>query len=565
MTAVAGRFARLVAPRALIWLFHLALPVAGLALLLARPDVDLLWEDHTAHFWLILGVAGVNLGLAIAVGREGHRRADVRLFLIGLAFVSAAGMFTIHALATLAVVLGTPNASFVLSTPAGILLAGVFGLASAVEPSSTWAARLARARGWLVALMVVVVATWVTLTLVPGSPLALPLPDAQSHPILRVLGFGGVVLELAVALAYFRLYRRRPSVVLISIVTAFVLLAEAQAAVALSRAWHASWWEWHVLLLLAFGYVAYSAHVQYRREGESTSLFRSLSLEDTVRRIQDQYAAALDGLVAAIEDAAASGRTPELGPLAAQLSARFGLTESQADLLAGAAEALAAERREVRRLGLFRHYLWPEVASALLEDPDQAALGGATVEVSVLFADLQGFTAYADHTQADAVVGLLNEYFGDIVPIVLSHGGTVVQFVGDGIVALFNAPIPQPDHALRAVRAAVSFQSATSRRAERDPGLPRFRVGIATGPALVGNVGSKEVRSFTAIGETVNLASRLQTAAPVGGVVVSATTAERLAGAVGLRSLGELSLKGYDHSVPAFEVTIAPHLGGAGR
>jgi adenylate cyclase len=554
VTAVTGRVARLVSPRALIWLFHLSLPVAGLAVLLARPELDLSWEDHTAHFSLILGVAVVNLGLAVIVGREGMRRADPRLFLVGMAFVSAAGFFALHAMTTPAVVLATPNASFVLSTPVGIVLAGAFGLASAVEPTAAWANRIRRAQAPLAGVVIVAMLGWAVATLIPGSALAQPLPDAQSHPILRLVGVGGVLLELAVAVAYFRLYRRRPSVVLISIVTAYVLLAEAQAAVAVSRAWHASWWEWHVLLLLAFGYVGYSAHVQYQREGAATSLFRSLSLEETVRRMQDQYAAALDGLVKAIEDAAEAGRPAQVAQLASDLCHRFGLTEGQADVLARAAEALAAERREVRRLGLFRRYLSPEVASALLDDPDQAALGGATVEVSVLFADLQGFTTFADRTEAQRVVALLNDYFGEVVPIILGEGGTVVQFVGDAIVAIFNAPVPQPDHALRAVRAALRFQAATGASADRDPALPRFRVGIATGPALVGNVGSEEVRSFTAIGETVNLAARLQTSAAVGSVVVSAVTAERVGRLADLRPLGDRELRGLADPVPVFEV-----------
>jgi class 3 adenylate cyclase len=186
--------------------------------------------------------------------------------------------------------------------------------------------------------------------------------------------------------------------------------------------------------------------------------------------------------------------------------------------------------------------------------------------VTVLFADLRGFTSFAEGRDPAAVVRLLNSYFGLVVPSILEEGGTVVQFMGDAIMAIFNAPVPQEDHVLRAARAALRLQArmeenAASLVSRADPGagiettaLPRFRVGIATGPAVVGNVGSDEVRSFTAIGETVNLAARLQTWAEVGQVVVSPTTAEHLGASAILRPLGGIELKGVSEPVAAFEL-----------
>jgi adenylate cyclase len=566
VTALSGRIASVVSPRVLIWLFHLALPIAGLWLVLAQPHLDFMWQDNAAHFWLILVVALVNVALALTIGIAAHRRDDARLYLIGLGFAAAAGFFAIHAFTTPTLVLGTPNAAFVLSTPIGIVLSAAFGLASAADvgPDAqplSYQHRVPLAFGLGAGMVVFVVAS-----IVPGSPLGQPLPEEQSSILLGLIAVPGILLELVVAALYFRLYRRRPSVVLIAIITAYVLLAEALLAVATSRAWHASWWEWHVLLLLAFGYVAYSAHVQYRREGRSTSLFRALSMEETVRRLRDEYAAALNGLTGAIEAAAETGHPAEIGRLQAELEDRFGLSEGQADVLAEAAGALAAERREVRRLGLFRRYLSPEVATALLDDPTQASLGGGTVPVTVLFADLRGFTSFAEGRDPEAVVRLLNSYFRLVVPGILHEGGTVVQFMGDAIMAIFNAPIPQQDHVLRAARAALSFQArmeenaaSLASRAHLGAGadstaLPRFRVGIATGPAVVGNVGSDEVRSFTAIGETVNLAARLQTWAEVGQVVVSPATAERLGANAILRPLGGIELKGVSEPVAAFEL-----------
>ena len=558
-----ARAARRISPRLLIWLFHLALPIAGLWLLLANPAIDVVWEDHTAHFWLILVVALVNLGLAVLIGRTAQRHGDARLLLVGLAFATAAGFFALHAATTPSVLLQTPNASFVLSTPIGIALSGAFGLASAYEPTGAQATAIVRRRGVLGALVAALLGAWAIGTALPGSPLAQPLPPEQAQPILRAIALAGITLLVAAALGYLGLYRRRPSVVLVAIITAFVLLAESLVATSESRSWHASWWEWHVLLLIAFGYVAYSAHVQYRREGQATALFAALSLEETVQHIRDEYAAALERLVGAIEESAETGRRVEPGTLAGRLSTEFGLTEGQAAVLARAAESLAAERREVRRLGLFRHYLSPEVADALLADPSQAELGGATVEVSVLFADLGGFTSYAERSDPAEVVGLLNAYFGAAVPAVLEAGGTVVQFVGDGLVAMFNAPVRQADHPLRAARAALEIQRRTASLTEEHPDWPRFRVAVATGPAVVGNVGGEEVRSFTAIGDTVNLAARLQTEAGVGQVLVSPTTAQRLAGSADLRPIGERRLKGKAEPVAAFELVAIGDGGGA--
>jgi adenylate cyclase len=255
-----------------------------------------------------------------------------------------------------------------------------------------------------------------------------------------------------------------------------------------------------------------------------------------------------------MENAEETGASAAAEPAAGRFADRFGLSEGQADVMVRAAEALAAERREVRRLGLFRRYLSPEVATALLADPGQAALGGATIDVSVLFADLRGFTSFSERSAPTDVVALLNAYFGEAVPEILASGGTVVQFMGDALMAIFNAPVAQPDHPVRAARAALGMQRRADALAAGHPEWPRFRVGIATGPALVGNVGSDEVRSFTAIGDTVNLAARLQAQAEIGRVVVSAATAAALEGQATLVPIGELTLKGKEHPQPAFEL-----------
>jgi hypothetical protein len=139
---------------------------------------------------------------------------------------------------------------------------------------------------------------------------------------------------------------------------------------------------------------------------------------------------------------------------------------------------------------LFGQYLSPQIARALLSDPAQARLGGENREVTALLADLQGFTTFTEARPAAETVRVLNRYFSAVVPVIFANGGTIIQFAGDAIVAVFNAPLEQPRHALVAARTALAMQQAIEAIASEDPALPRFRVGIATGAALVGNVGS---------------------------------------------------------------------------
>ncbi|GAB3866240.1 hypothetical protein GCM10027610_118130 [Dactylosporangium cerinum] len=177
---------------------------------------------------------------------------------------------------------------------------------------------------------------------------------------------------------------------------------------------------------------------------------------------------------------------------------------------------------------LFRQYMSPDVAAALLADPDQAALGGQLVDVTALFADLRGFTTFSEAVEPGEIVEMLNRYHGVAVPCILDNGGTIVQFVGDALLALFNAPARQDDHETRAVRAALEMQDAVRVISAGHPGWPRFRVGANTGPALVGNIGSELLRGFNAMGDAVNVAARLQTIAEPGQVVIGGATFDAL-------------------------------------
>src|SRR5215217_3197294 len=322
--------------RVAVWGFHLVLPLLGLGLLLAQPHFDVMLEHHVGHFVLVVGVAAVNVALGVRMSEVSRNRGDARLFLVSLVFLSSAGFLLLHALATPQVILYGRNAGFAIATPIGLLLAAVFAVLSSINltPARAEAVlrRQALLRGGLAALMV----AWAVVSLLGLPPLDAPLPEEASRGPLTALAVAGVALYTLAAVRYWLLYRRRPSVILIAILTAFALLAEAMVAVALARNWHASWWEWHLLMAFAFAFVYYSAHVQYAREGSWSSLFRGIYLQETIQQVRREHGAALEALVEAMQQPDGADR--------------FDLTEGQAQVLERAAEALLAEREQISRL-----------------------------------------------------------------------------------------------------------------------------------------------------------------------------------------------------------------------
>jgi class 3 adenylate cyclase len=181
--------------------------------------------------------------------------------------------------------------------------------------------------------------------------------------------------------------------------------------------------------------------------------------------------------------------------------------------------------REIQRVDeLFRPYLPQQLAEQLRENPALRRLGGEEREVSVLFADLAGFTTFSETRRPTDVIGMLNEYWAAVVPVIEQAGGTIEHFAGDGVLVLFNSVVAQADHAVRAARCALAIQRVTAPIATSHPGWPRFRIGINSGPVVVGNVGAAGRRSFASIGDTTNLGSRLMSAGEAGQVVVAAPT-----------------------------------------
>ena len=412
----------------------LALPLVALALLLAAPAADVHWEHHPSHFWLVLLTAGLNAALAYATGVAARRRDDRRVHLVSLSFLAAAGFLALHALATPGVLLERPNLGFVIATPIGLVLAGALAALSAIERPVD--PKLLE-RGLLVLL-----ALWavVSLTLFPEVDDSV-VPKRLSAPILALSALGVALYAFSVV-RYVALYRESRSRLVLGFAVAFVLLAEAMVAVASGRNWQASWWEWHVLMLLGFGVVAAMAH-----------------LEGPEERWGRLY------------------RTREAEP------------------------------------------------------------------VTVLFGDLEGFTSYSERAEPAAVSRMLDTLFQAAIPAIERHGGDVDRLIGDAVFAIFHGD----HHAERAARAALGLQEATGPRAlEHD--WPRFRVGLNSGEAAVGVLGTGTGQTYSAIGDTVNLGSRIEGLAPAGGVAISAETAKALWGAV-TEPLSTVRVKGRDEEV----------------
>ncbi len=522
------------------WLFPLALPLAGLVLLLAQPEADAHWEHHPSHFWLVLITALISLVLGYLAGEAARRLGDARLFLVSLAFMTSAGFLGLHALATPGVLLEGANAGFVVATPVGLLLAGVFAAASAVNLSPERSAAIMRRQALLRGGVFALLAIWAAYSLAGLPPLDRALSATEAHGPLYTLAGLGVPLYGYAAVRYLLLYRRQPAAMPLAVAAAFTLLAEAMAAIALGRNWRASWWEWHVLMACAFGIVAFTARNEYRRRHSTRAVFQDLYLEHTADLVDRRYAGALSELVESLD----AGETPETAIGA--IRGRNQLSDEEAALLERAAG-------ELRRLDqLFSPYLSPQLRTRLRDQPGAAELGGEERDVSVLFADLQGFTAFSERSTPPEVVAMLNAYWAQVVPVVAAEDGMIERFAGDAVMVVFNAAADQPDHALRAARAALAFADASEAVAAGRPDWPRFRVGVNSGPAVIGNVGAAEQHSFTAIGDTTNLAARLQAAAEPGRVVIGSTTHAALAGQAVFEALAPLDLKGKSEPVEAF-------------
>ena len=453
--------------RSLGWLLLAALPLAAAVLLLARPALDARWENHPAHFWLVLLAALASVALGLAVSEAARRRRDARLLLVSLAFIASAGFLGLHALATPGVLLGA-NAGFELATPIGLLLASALAAASGIEYSAEASRRLVRhARTAWVALGGVF-AAWALVSLLELPPLDDPIGAEQLEGRQRAFAIPGVLLYTAAALLYFRLYRLRRVRVVFAVTFAFALLAEAMIVIAIAVNWRVSWWQWHLLMLLAFAFVASAARREWHEER-----FSALYLDET---------------------------------------------------LAGAKD------------------------------------------VSVLFADLEGFTPFSERTSPADVAEMLNAYWSRLVPLLEeTFGAEVHQLIGDALMAVWNKEGDLPDHALRAAEAALAFQREAGAIASEHDDWPQFRVGVNSGEVHAGVLGgARGKREHGIVGDTVNLAARLEGKAMAGEVVVGQGTYERVGRRAVVKRLGGVAVKGKGRPVEAF-VLYALETGAEGR
>lgn len=207
----------------------------------------------------------------------------------------------------------------------------------------------------------------------------------------------------------------------------------------------------------------------------------------------------------------------------------------------------------------WQQYLNPAVIEQILQNPDKLKLGGVKRELSIFFSDVQGFTTISESLDPEALTALLNDYLSAMTDIIHEEGGTVDKYEGDAIIAFWNAPLDVPDHAYKAVRAALRCQTKLSELRpvykERTGKDLYMRVGLNTGFAVVGNMGSKDRFDYTMLGDSVNLAARLEGVNKEFGTytMVSAETMKQAGDAFGFRELGRVAVVGKKEAVVIYE------------
>jgi class 3 adenylate cyclase len=219
----------------------------------------------------------------------------------------------------------------------------------------------------------------------------------------------------------------------------------------------------------------------------------------------------------------------------------------------------ALEARNTLLRQVLTRYVDDQIADVILTDPERhLKLGGQTRPVTVLFADIRGFTEYTERHTAEQVVEALNLIFTDLTRLVAQHHGTFDKYLGDEIMAFYGAPVSEPDDAKRAVTTAIemrdTFAALCQASGERFAGLG-LGIGLHTGEATVGNVGSERVMDYTVIGDTVNVAHRLQEAARSGEILISEATFRLVEAAVRVRRVDTRRLSGRSQAVVVYSLT----------
>ena len=207
---------------------------------------------------------------------------------------------------------------------------------------------------------------------------------------------------------------------------------------------------------------------------------------------------------------------------------------------------------------LLHRFIPAPIADQIILSPLQVKLGGEKRQASALFADMRGFTGLAEWMEPEMLMETLNRHFSVLGQAVFLHGGLITNYAGDLLMAVFNALDDQPDHALRAVRTGIEIQQALSLLQQKpQAGMPfsfDFGIGINSGECVLGYLGFENRFEYTALGENINIASRLSGAASAGQILMAENTYQQIAGQVNARALGEIHLRGHREAVLAYEV-----------
>jgi len=225
------------------------------------------------------------------------------------------------------------------------------------------------------------------------------------------------------------------------------------------------------------------------------------------------------------------------------------------------AYGFAVEGRQKRYIqGAFSQYLSPEIVKRIADNPEMLALGGERREVTFYFSDIQGFTTFSEQLSPEKLTKLMNRYLGEMTDTILASGGTLDKYIGDAVMAFWGAPVPCEGHELVACKAALANQKrlAALRETFAAEGYPpvRNRIGLNSGPASIGNMGSAARLSYTAIGDNVNLASRLEGANKAYGtyILISESTRVGAGDAIEVRELDYVKVKGKNQPIRVYEL-----------
>ncbi len=222
--------------------------------------------------------------------------------------------------------------------------------------------------------------------------------------------------------------------------------------------------------------------------------------------------------------------------------------------LEGRVRSQVDELERTRRLG---SYLAPQVVQAITSGESTFAMANARKQLTIFFADIRGFTAFSDMAEPEEVITLLNTYLSKMTDLVFKYEGTLDKFLGDGMLVFFNDPVPQPDHAKRAVQMAMDMQErAREISTELSVGDSPLRlgIGITTGYVTVGTIGSEHRMEYTVVGTQVNLAARLVSIAEPGQIIINQRTFELVRDLVDVAEVGPFSVKGFQKPVTAYSV-----------